>query len=58
MYRAVPSALNGTDNYYTLLRLKTSLEIVLYIQFYYPKSKSYKDLICDNRVIVSDYKSL
>ena len=36
MYRAVPRALNGTDNYHTLLRLKTSLEIVLNRQFYDP----------------------
>ena len=58
MYRAVSRALNGTENYHTLLRLKTSLETILNRQFYDPKSKSYKDLICDNRVIVSDYEKL
>ena len=58
MYRAVSRALSGTENYHSLLRLKTSLEIILNRQFYDHKSKSYKDLICDNRVIVSDYEKL
>ena len=58
IYRAVSRALSGTENYHSLLRLKTSLEIILNRQFYDHKSKTYKDLICDNRVIVSDYEKL
>ena len=50
--------MSGTENYHSLLRLKTSLEIILNRQFYDHKSKTYKDLICDNRVIVSDYEKL
>ena len=58
MYRAVSRALSGTENHHVLLRLNTALEIILNRQYYDTKSKTYKDLICDNRVIVSDYHKL
>ena len=58
MYRAVSLAMSGTENYHTLLSLKTSLEIILNRPFYDHKCKTYKDLISDNRVIVSDYDQL
>ena len=58
MYRAFSRAMSGSEHHHAFLRLKTSLELILNRQYYDHKSKAYKDLICDNRVIISDYEKL
>ena len=55
-YRAVSRALCGNESFYTLLRLKTAVEIIVNRKYYDIGRRSYVDLICDNRIIVSDYK--
>ena len=57
-YRAASRALCGEENQHNLLRLKTALEIILNRKYYDTSMRTYKDLIEDNRIIVSNYKKL
>ena len=43
---------------HTLLILKTAVEVIVNRKYYDIGRRSYVDLICDNRIIVSDYRKL
>ena len=58
LYRAVSRALYGDENQHALLRLRTALEIISHRKFYDSKMRTYTDLICDNRIFLSDYFKL
>ena len=58
LYRAVSLAFFGTEELHGHLRLLASLEIIENRSHYDTAHRKYVDLICDNRIVSSDYMSL
>ena len=58
LYRAVFLAVYGNQSHHLHLRLLTAMEILQFPHLYDVQSPSYKDVINDNRVVVSSYQEL
>ena len=57
-YRSVSLGMYGSENYHLHLRLLTAIEIVANRSIYDIQATNYRDVMNDNRVIVSDYPDL
>ncbi|MEW8547997.1 MAG: hypothetical protein AB2693_31215 [Candidatus Thiodiazotropha sp.] len=57
LYRAASLALTGSQEYHTLLRLKTAIEVIQNRQSYDTKKK-HNDFLNGTRIVTSDYQKL